>query len=223
MICLFDCHELHRFSFNEECQIGQIESNQVLKDVKIASNGLAAWAGEGQIIVINQCGYSERYSIEQGEEEGLTENIHERLSEWSTESNKLFNNIGPVVDFIQNGDSTLCVAGLSPYSGFYEIKQGIQHQGLTRLDLDIKIDEVWFLTQNTSTLALIKFLDTELNSVLLKLNENFSQHELVVSDLDMTSQTISLREKDKLMYQLVDTTSLTRILLILDSESLKLL
>ena len=99
MLCLFDCHEVHRFTFNEECQIGQIESNEVIKDVKIPQNAVATWVAEGKVAVINQCGYSERQILDEQTKE-VSSSSHGRLSQWSNDQNKLFNNIGPVVDFL---------------------------------------------------------------------------------------------------------------------------
>jgi hypothetical protein len=84
---------------------------------------VAAWVNKGEAIIVNQSGYSERKVIGGGDEKDQEGGeCYTRLSEWSTEGNKLFNNPGPIIDFVINGDSTLCVAGLSPYSGFYEIK-----------------------------------------------------------------------------------------------------
>jgi hypothetical protein len=52
MICVFDNQEIRRFKFNEECNISQIESADVFRDLGMASNSIAAWNGD-KILHIN--------------------------------------------------------------------------------------------------------------------------------------------------------------------------
>ena len=75
--------------------------------------------------------------------------MKDRLSSWSRDESRLYNNIGPVIDFKKHNDSILCVAGLAPNSGLYEIKKGLHYYMQTQLDFNLLIDKVWFLQANS--------------------------------------------------------------------------
>jgi hypothetical protein len=54
MVCVFDSQEIRLFRFNEECNIAQIESDEVLRDIQIPVNAIASWGNTAeQIIMIN--------------------------------------------------------------------------------------------------------------------------------------------------------------------------
>ncbi len=76
MICVFDNHEMRKFKFNEECNIAQIESADVVWDIEIPCNARTAWNGE-KIIMVNQTGFTEKTAFNMG---GIEENAKDRLS-----------------------------------------------------------------------------------------------------------------------------------------------